>query len=326
MATFEIRVELYMQSPVTHVAPDSTLEQANLLMQARGISCAAVVAGEQLVGVVSRTDLLRVGRRAAGSDPGATLLELPDQRVSEVMSSQVFTVAPDTALSVAAEAMWKREFHRVFVVQDGRLAGVLSTRDIMLAVRDQRVSHPIERYMSSPLFTVGAAEPISVASNRLENAGISGLLVVDDDWPVGFFTQVEALISRREASDTPVENVMNTAFVCMPIGTPMFRAAAQAESLRARRIVAVKDRDVRGILTGIDFARCAAESVGAVREATDCASAGHMTCGQVSLCGLMHAHLEGFARERRPRATVAQAEPDREARHRSANRQATNSQ
>jgi hypothetical protein len=40
--------------------------------------------------------------------------------------------------------------------------------------------------------------------------------------------------------------------------TPLHRAAAQAAALRVRRVIAVKNRRIEGILTGLDFARAAA--------------------------------------------------------------------
>jgi hypothetical protein len=45
--------------------------------------------------------------------------------------------------------------------------------------------------------------------------------------------------------------------LCLDQDTPLHRAAAQAASMDVRRVIAVRDRRLRGILTGIDFARAA---------------------------------------------------------------------
>ncbi len=50
---------------------------------------------------------------------------------------------------------------------------------------------------------------------------------------------------------------ITTAMLCIDVRTPLYRAAGQALATRARRVLAVKDRKVQGILTGIDFARAA---------------------------------------------------------------------
>jgi CBS domain-containing protein len=152
-----------------------------------------------------------------------------------------------------------RRIHRVYVRAHGDIVGVISTRDVMLAIRDVRLNKPIDAFMSSPVFTVRASEPISLAAERLEKAHVSGLIAVDEHgWPVGVFAQEEALASRERPRETPVEDAMSPAVLVMPPRTALHRAAAQAAITRVRRIVAVDGADIRGILTGLDFARAAA--------------------------------------------------------------------
>ena len=86
-------------------------------------------------------------------------------------------------------------------------------------------------------------------------AHISGLIVVEDGWPIGLFTQREALESKDLAGSTPVEQAMNSAMLVMDAQTPLHRAAAQAAALRVRRVIAMGSRGVAGILTGLDFAK-----------------------------------------------------------------------
>jgi len=184
-------------------------------------------------------------------------MALPAQTASDVMQRDVLTVHPEERLSVAASTMVKHHVHRLFVTSGGKAVGVLSTRDVMQAVCDQRVTDALADYMSSPVFSVGFDDPVSLAVERLEKAHVSGLIVVDEDGPIGVFTQVEALESKDAARDTPVEQVLSPAMLCLDVNTPLHRAAAQAASMDVRRVIAVHDRRVRGILTGIDFARAA---------------------------------------------------------------------
>ena len=50
---------------------------------------------------------------------------------------------------------------------------------------------------------------------------------------------------------------MNPAMLSLEADTPLHRAAAQAEALRVRRVIVVNNRQIEGILTGVDFARAA---------------------------------------------------------------------
>ncbi len=256
MANFADPVALYMTSDVVRCRPDDSLDAVRRTLRAHQISSLAVVDGaDKLVGVVSRSDLLRVGRLQAGSRPGARLLVLPKQPVSEVMTADPVRVDPEASLADAGTLLTQKRIHRVFVERDGELQGVLSTRDLMLSIRDVRMNNPIREFASSPVFSVRATEPVSLATDRLAKAKVSGLVVVDDDWPVGVFTQVEAMASRDLPRTTPTEDVMNSAMICMDLETKMHRAAAQAAAMRVRRVIACKSREMFGILTGLDFAK-----------------------------------------------------------------------
>jgi predicted transcriptional regulator len=251
-------VELYMSVPAYTVREDVDLREAQRRLTGLTISSLAVVdADEQLVGVISRTDLIQTGQRQAGGQGKAALLTLPDMPVTRRMSKEVVTVKTDTPVAEAARRMVEGHFHRVYVTEAGKLAAVLSTRDVMLAIRDKRVRAPISSAMSSPVFTIRHNEPISLATERLGKARVTGLVVVEDGWPVGLYTQREALEAKDEARETPVEAVMSAAMLALDMGTPIFRAAEQAAAVRVRRVIAVKGQRMEGILTGLDFARFA---------------------------------------------------------------------
>lgn len=258
MANFAMPVNLYMSTPVRSVSPGDSLDRVQELLAAHLISAVAVTEGETLRGLISRTDLLRVGRVQAGLRRGTALLTLPDRTASEIMEPKPLTVALDDSVERACDLMTKERVHRVFVVDGERLVGVLSTKDVMLAIADKRLSQPISDFMSAPVFTVEYDDPVALATERLEKARVSGLIVVENEWPIGLFTQEEALASRDAKRETPVEDVLTPAMLCLDVRTPLHRAAAQAAAMDVRRVIAVHERRVKGILSGLDFARAAA--------------------------------------------------------------------
>ena len=259
MGNFPMSLDLYMSSPVHTVRADQTLEAAHARMAEHSISSLAVVdGGGKLAGVVSRTDLLRIGRRDAGAAHDAALLTFPSNPVSQSMTAKAVTLGPKASVAQAAKLMTEERLHRIYVVDGADLLGVVSTKDVMKAVRDTRVRVAISEHMSSPVFTVRAEDPVSLATERLEKARVSGLVVVDGEWPVGVFTQEEALEWKDIERDVAVEAVMSPAMICLDVSTPIHRAAAHAVSMDVRRIIAVENRQLQGILTGLDIARVAA--------------------------------------------------------------------
>jgi CBS domain-containing protein len=259
MTHFAMPVSLYMSAPVFTVDEDASLMDVHRTLASRGVSSVAVTGeGGRPVGVVSRTDLLRIGRLGARAYGKKALLALPERPVRDVMRKELFSVTPSTSVGAAAGMMVEHRVHRVFVVEEGELVGVLSTKDVLAVLRDKRVMTPIVEVMSSPVFTVRTTDPVSLATDRLEKAHVSGLVVVDEEeWPVGTFTQLEGLESRSLPGATQVEEAMSYAMLCLDVRTPLCRAAAQARATKARRVLAVEDRKVKGILSGIDFARAA---------------------------------------------------------------------
>lgn len=258
MAGFQLPAGDYMSSPLLTVRGSSFIDYAHRQLQNLRVSALPVVDDdERVVGVISRTDVLQVGRREAGSTRDPRLLAFPARIVTEFMTPDPVTVPADATLSEVAELMLSHRIHRVFVRAEGATRGVVTTRDLMRAISDQRVESPLSDHMSSPLFTVRAEEPVSLAVERLEKARVTGLVVMDEEWPVGVFTQVEALEARDLAADTAVEDAMNPAILVLGADTPMHRAAAQAAAMDARRVIVVDEDRPVGIVTGLDFARVA---------------------------------------------------------------------
>lgn len=257
MANLKVPARTYMSSPLASVHRGDSLDDVHLRLQESGFSALPVVddAGH-VVGVISRSDLLRLGTRESEAEPRSPLLVFPDRAAGEEMTPSLTTVPPAAPLSKVAEIMIEDRVHRVFVeTEDGKTTGVVTTRDLMRAISDAKVSGPLSDFMSSPVFTIRAAEPVSLATERLGKARVTGLVVVDEGWPVGVFSQFEALDARDVRRETAVEDVMSPAILILDGRTPIHRAAAQAASMDVRRVVVVDGEETVGIVTGLDFAR-----------------------------------------------------------------------
>lgn len=183
---------------------------------------------------------------------------LPERRAGDLVRDLARTpvvVSPSATIRDAARTMYEHKVHRLFVVEGKRLVGVISTLDMMAAVVEAKIEQPISEIMSTPLYSVKAQQPIGMAIERLEHARVTGLVVLDDEWPVGLFTQVEAMESRDLPRDTRIDEVFDTSLLCLPTTTKIHRAAAQARRLEVRRVIPCLDREAVGIVTGFDFAK-----------------------------------------------------------------------
>ena len=65
-------------------------------------------------------------------DSGSLVVEVPgDLTVNQVMTSVVFQVDSDSKVSQIADTMVRGRIHRVFVVEAGKIVGVISALDLL---------------------------------------------------------------------------------------------------------------------------------------------------------------------------------------------------
>ena len=131
----------------------------------------------------------------------------------------------------------------------------LVERGADMNLRNTRGLTPLGALMSRRPNTVPCEMPIALATSRLSVAKSNGLVVVDASaWPVGLFTQREALLSRNLPAQATVDEVMSRAVLFMSPETPIHRAAARAAETLARRVLVVEKATVSGIVAPLDRA------------------------------------------------------------------------
>jgi len=111
-----------MSSPVVHVTTQATVAQALRSMIDHDIGAVVVLDGDAPAGVFTERD---VTRRIL-DDPG--LLERP---IGEVMSSPVVTVGPGDEVVFIFKTMSDRNIRRLPVVDEGKLVGIVTERDLL---------------------------------------------------------------------------------------------------------------------------------------------------------------------------------------------------
>ncbi|GAB6861875.1 CBS domain-containing protein [Haloplanus litoreus] len=74
-------------------------------------------------------------------DLGIDLAKHAGRPISEVMTTDVVTVTPDTDLDTILDLLAddERDINRLPVVEDDRLVGIVARQDVLRAIRDQRV-------------------------------------------------------------------------------------------------------------------------------------------------------------------------------------------
>ena len=133
-----MKVAELMQTDITCVRPDASVAEVIASLADAHVSGVPVVDGHGcMLGVISSTDVLVQEAEAHDAQARATLLE--STLAQDIMTPRPLTVAPDAEVRDAAREMLYAEVHRLFVVTDQRLIGVVSTSDIVRAVATGRL-------------------------------------------------------------------------------------------------------------------------------------------------------------------------------------------
>jgi CBS domain-containing protein len=141
-----------MVSPVITVKQSCTVREVAKTFVEHRISGVPVVDGQgKLVGIVSESDLMHRSEADTERKRSWWLLALTADevlaadyvkahacRVSDIMSRNVITAAPDTPLRDIAAILEKNSFKRVPIMEDGRLVGIVSRANLVQAVASTR--------------------------------------------------------------------------------------------------------------------------------------------------------------------------------------------
>jgi CBS domain-containing protein len=187
-----LRLRDIMTTDLVTLDPNLSIREAMDVLTSKRISGAPVIAGSEVIGVVSASDLLQLAASLPGiptareltsnrvsddddeeptalphltedpsalyftelwDDDGASVVErmtspttpdwnaLEEHVVSEAMTrAPVHSLTPETPVNLAADYMRRAKIHRVLVMTDQKLLGVVTTSDITRAVADGKLT------------------------------------------------------------------------------------------------------------------------------------------------------------------------------------------
>lgn len=125
--------------------------------------------------------------------------------VADVMTKEVITIAPSSSIGAAIALMREHGFRRLPVVEDDRLIGIVTDRDLRQATNSPLVLREkwysdflleaikVRSCMTPDPITVAPSTPLIEAARRLRQHKIGGLPVVVEGHVVGMITVTDML-------------------------------------------------------------------------------------------------------------------------------------
>jgi CBS domain-containing protein len=123
-----------MKRDVVTISPDATVRELVRVLRDEGIGGMPVVdRNGTVVGMVSSTDVLWLA--VAADDAGARAFlsadDLAHRRVRDIMTPDVFGVAPDASASDLRRFFARTGVQRALVLDDGKIVGIVVLSDVL---------------------------------------------------------------------------------------------------------------------------------------------------------------------------------------------------
>lgn len=128
-----LQVKDIMTKDVITLKENDSLELAEKLFAKHQIRHLPVIRNGELIGMVSKTDLMRISFLDSLSDAESTVDEAIYQMftIDQLMIKNIQTVSLFASIKEVTELFILKEFHALPVVVDKKLVGILTTTDLL---------------------------------------------------------------------------------------------------------------------------------------------------------------------------------------------------
>lgn len=144
MRTIKELLDLKGPTTIHSIAPDGTVFEAVTCMVENNIGAILVLADDTIKGIMTERDYLRFI-----TDRGRTAR---DTLVSDLMTSKVIYLTPDTSLDEAMAIMTEARIRHIPILDGSNLLGIVSIGDLVKQISSNREVQlrNLEEYISDP--------------------------------------------------------------------------------------------------------------------------------------------------------------------------------
>lgn len=120
-----------MSKDLVSVNKTQSLTEVSQLLDEKGIRHMPVVSGDEVIGMISKTDLQKISFVSSYGEEQVGTSMYNVLSIEQVMTKSVETVSSTDTILDVAQILAKNEFHALPVVDDGKLTGMVTTTDLI---------------------------------------------------------------------------------------------------------------------------------------------------------------------------------------------------
>jgi len=185
-----VRIAEVMSSPVVWIPSKMSVFEASKIMGKKNIKRLPVIENEQLVGIITQTDMIR-----ALTSSGLW------RSVEDVMNRNVAVFPKNKMVVEAAKVMASHNISCVVVIEKNEVVGILSERDFIkkiAALQKDPSCTKIEEVMTSPVKSVPPDCSVFHANWIMQQMNIRKLVVMKDKKLCGIITQTDLFYEAKK--------------------------------------------------------------------------------------------------------------------------------
>jgi len=181
-----IRVEEVMVRDVARAELPGSRDEVLEILKKKHISGVPIVKNGEVVGIVTRTDLLK--------NP-------EEEQIAILMTRDPITITPEKSIVEAANLILENNIRRLPVVENNVLIGLITIADIVGAIARLNINLPISRYVGNHVVSVWSETPLSVVGAIMELADVKAVPILDSNLTLVGVASDKDLISASKIDD-----------------------------------------------------------------------------------------------------------------------------
>lgn len=135
-------------------------------LQDRKVSGLPVVKKGEVVGIITRSDLLR---------------NREEDQTALLMTRDPVVISPDRSIVEASKLLIQHKIRRLPVVEGKELVGLITVADIVRVAEGMNIEESIEPYLEKETVVLWSEMPLPVAGSIMEFAAVEACPVIDTD-------------------------------------------------------------------------------------------------------------------------------------------------
>ena len=152
-------------APIVVEVPGSRSDAINMMVRNKLTGVPVVRSSDgTLMGIVSRRDIFK---------------KFDEDQLSLIMKKGCITISPDADILEAARIFTENRIHRLPVVEDGKLVGIITPTDLLKEIKDMRTDITAESVINTTCVTAFVDEPLAYTITAMRISDVTAVPVLD---------------------------------------------------------------------------------------------------------------------------------------------------